>query len=52
MNKKNGIFSLSVILALLFSLVAAIIVWLFAKYDMTSGDAALALVTSTLRFVP
>ena len=52
MNKKNGIFSVSVILSLLMSLVAAIIVWLFAKYDILTGSAVAAPFADLIRFCP
>ena len=38
MNNKNGIFS--IILAVLISLIAAVVVWLFAKYDIASDSVA------------
>ena len=44
MNKDNKKLSLSAILMLLISFVAAIIVWLLAKYDiMSTSEAGVAL---------
>ncbi len=40
MNKKNKILSVSSILSLLICLFAAIVVWLFAKYDIMSETQA------------
>ena len=41
MNKKNKIFSVSSIFTLLLCLVAAVIVWLFAKYNITHEAEAM-----------
>ena len=48
MNKNNKIFSVSTILSLLISLIAAIVVWLFAKYN---SPAAEALVSDFVRLI-
>lgn len=50
MNKKNNIFSVSSILSLLLCLVAAIVVWLFAKYNSQPTDPE-AMVENFLRLI-
>ena len=49
MNKKNKIFSVSSIFTLLLCLVAAVIVWLFAKYNIT--HEAEAMVNNVFHFI-
>lgn len=41
MNKKNKFFSVSSILSLLLCLIAAVVVWLFAKYHITHEAEAM-----------
>ena len=47
MNNKNGIFS--IILAVIISLITAVVVWLFAKYDIASDTVAAAILLPLFR---
>ena len=49
MNKDNKKLSLSAILMLLISFIAAVIVWLLAKYDIMSPSEASAALSDSLQ---